>query len=129
MAEKVHNVDLPYSLTEEERQSRYEQQGGLCAICVERDATDADHNHATGEIRGLLCNRCNTLLGKVRERVTRLRRLAVERPAHARLYLRAAAYLDGFGANRGSFTNFRHNATSADAAADQWLAFFRKESA
>jgi len=40
-------------------------QDGCCAIC--REITTGrllvDHDHITGEIRGLLCNRCNSLLG------------------------------------------------------------------
>lgn len=40
-----------------------------CAICsVEIDETaHVDHNHITGEVRDLLCGRCNVLLGHARE--------------------------------------------------------------
>lgn len=48
-------------------------QGGRCGVCksaspgkskgeVERDFFCVDHNHATGEIRGLLCVNCNWCL-------------------------------------------------------------------
>ena len=49
-------------------------QNDQCAICGKppqpgrRLATD--HDWLTGEVRGLLCNRCNTLLGKI-ERASR----------------------------------------------------------
>lgn len=49
----------------------YELQGGRCAIC--RRATGAtrrlsiDHDHATEEVRGLLCRPCNDLLGHARD--------------------------------------------------------------
>lgn len=59
-----------------------ESQGGVCAICggVNRDrALAVDHCHATGEIRGLLCTRCNTSLGAMRD--------------DPELLLRAAAYI------------------------------------
>lgn len=44
------------------------QQGNKCAICLKsalsfKKALGVDHNHKTGKIRGLLCVRCNTLLG------------------------------------------------------------------
>ena len=46
----------------------YEAQGGLCAIC-ERPSPKRgpgclhiDHDHATGERRGLICNACNRAL-------------------------------------------------------------------
>lgn len=44
-------------------------QKGRCYICARSFATlpakdcCIDHNHETGEIRGLLCNWCNTMLG------------------------------------------------------------------
>lgn len=45
-------------------------QGGRCAICGGTEAKHGestrlhiDHNHETGEVRGLLCNNCNRALG------------------------------------------------------------------
>lgn len=48
---------------------------GVCALCHKQEiALDAsgkvrllsvDHNHATGRVRGLLCHRCNVILGAV----------------------------------------------------------------
>jgi len=53
-----------------------EAQGGVCALC--REATGAvrrlavDHDHATGEVRGLLCMPCNRdVLGRGREMLVR----------------------------------------------------------
>lgn len=51
-----------------------EEQAGLCAICKQVEsakcngrvkALAVDHNHITGKVRGLLCMRCNTDVGKV----------------------------------------------------------------
>lgn len=41
-------------------------QGGVCAICKqppEGKRLARDHNHTTGQFRGLLCTRCNVALG------------------------------------------------------------------
>ena len=34
-----------------------------CAICGSEDNLHIDHNHDTGEVRGVLCNCCNRGLG------------------------------------------------------------------
>src|SRR5574337_656301 len=44
------------------------EQGGLCAVCGQKvDAKDAvlDHDHVTGECRGVLHRGCNSMLGKI----------------------------------------------------------------
>lgn len=56
-------VERTYGISSEEYKALYASQGGRCAIC--RRATGAarrlavDHNHKTGEVRGLLCKPCN----------------------------------------------------------------------
>lgn len=43
-------------------------QNNCCSICKnkapEGERLHIDHDHETGEVRGLLCMQCNTLLGK-----------------------------------------------------------------
>lgn len=56
-------VDRSYGISAAEYKILYDAQGGRCAIC--RRATgktkklSVDHDHKTGEVRGLLCNPCN----------------------------------------------------------------------
>jgi hypothetical protein len=55
-------------------------QGGACALCKKPPtlgiSLHVDHDHRTGEIRGLLCMRCNNALGLFRENSDLLRRAA-----------------------------------------------------
>lgn len=48
------------------------KQNYCCAVCGIHISKltrrlDIDHNHITGKVRGLLCQSCNTVLGKVKE--------------------------------------------------------------
>lgn len=51
-------------------------QGGVCAICKETCPTGrrlaTDHDHASGRVRGLLCARCNPMLGYAQDDPRRL---------------------------------------------------------
>ena len=56
-----------YNLTIAEWDRIYEEQGGGCLICTEEEDLVVDHNHGTGEVRGLLCRNCNTGLGMFKD--------------------------------------------------------------
>jgi hypothetical protein len=46
------------------------RQGGRCAICdIETDKLNVDHCHRTGVIRGMLCGKCNTILGLAQDNI------------------------------------------------------------
>lgn len=58
-------------------------QGGVCKICLTSEwvettgrAFHVDHCHQTGRIRGLLCQACNTSLGKFKDSPALLRAAA-----------------------------------------------------
>ncbi|MGV1006784.1 MAG: endonuclease VII domain-containing protein [Candidatus Nanopelagicales bacterium] len=60
-----------YGLREGERAALLAAQGGKCAICgwlTGRRARVVDHDHGSGEVRGLLCNLCNRVIGFYRDR-------------------------------------------------------------
>ena len=73
------NLKQRFKLTTDAYDQQFVHQRGLCAICekpeVNRDSKgrikylSVDHNHATGELRGLVCYRCNTALGKFRDSI------------------------------------------------------------
>lgn len=45
----------------------YFEQDGTCLICGEKEATDVDHDHVTGRVRGLLCRGCNIRMGHLED--------------------------------------------------------------
>lgn len=72
--QRVLNKSYGLSLIDYDRM--FEEQNGVCALCGEPESVkhrntnainrlSVDHNHETGKIRDLLCNRCNLLVGKV----------------------------------------------------------------
>lgn len=65
------SVIKSYGITEEDYTKMLEQQDHKCAICGTSDwgrpSPCIDHDHITGEVRALLCNRCNRVLGFVED--------------------------------------------------------------
>lgn len=59
-------------MTLEQYNAMLEKQDGVCAICGgppggRWDRFHADHDHKTGEARGLLCHGCNTGIGNLKD--------------------------------------------------------------
>ena len=79
---REHQLKYKFGMTIAEYNIMLNRQGGTCAICNEENFTRekgthnnksvpmslaVDHNHKTGQVRGLLCNGCNTSLGKFKD--------------------------------------------------------------
>jgi hypothetical protein len=77
MAMSVYGLKRHFDMTWEDYQRMLARQGGRCAICpatspgvrngkvLKRFAVD--HDHKTGQIRGLLCLTCNAGLGHLKD--------------------------------------------------------------
>lgn len=67
--------------------------GWQCEICggplrfdpygIDNNTVNVDHDHITGEVRGILCGDCNHVLGRMRDDPNRLRRAAEYLDRHA----------------------------------------------
>lgn len=68
--QRAHNHKRKYGLEAGEYDKLLAGQNGVCYICKRPPRTvrlSVDHDHKTGLTRGLLCMRCNRLLGWVRD--------------------------------------------------------------
>jgi hypothetical protein len=74
-SQKIYNL---YGITLEEKNKLEQSQGGVCAICKQKETLlnrktktlremPVDHSHKTGKIRGILCSGCNTAIGLLKE--------------------------------------------------------------
>lgn len=78
-SESIRNCYLvrTYGITSEQYEVMFDAQNGKCAICLKEEDTllssgknksfAVDHNHKTGQIRGLLCENCNRAIGLLKE--------------------------------------------------------------
>lgn len=64
-------VGKTYGLTSGQYDTLYAAQLKTCAICLRATGKTkrlaVDHDHATGEVRGLLCGPCNSMLAHARD--------------------------------------------------------------
>jgi hypothetical protein len=69
-----------FGLTAEKYNAMLALQSGHCALCPRPDLPDkrlaVDHDHETGRVRALLCDRCNRGIGLLDEEPARLRAAA-----------------------------------------------------
>lgn len=71
-----HNRKKKTGVTPSEYKELLIKQNGLCAICNkpdQRKELSADHCHASGTKRGLLCSNCNLLLGNAKDDIETLK--------------------------------------------------------
>jgi hypothetical protein len=68
-----------YNMTLGQHDALLASQGGRCAVCSADEpggagAWHVDHDHSTGEVRGLLCALCNVGLGMFKDNVDIMQR-------------------------------------------------------
>lgn len=66
-----YGLKYNYNLTVEEYEAMYEKQERCCAICKDElpmhgKNVHVDHCHESGNVRGILCTRCNVGIGQLR---------------------------------------------------------------
>lgn len=70
LSQKNNNLKR-YGVSLEWYNQKFFDQNGVCAICGEKqtvgDYLYVDHSHESGEVRGLLCHRCNFGLGHFKD--------------------------------------------------------------
>ena len=76
MSTVARNRFIRLGITDSQLRDLLAEQGSKCLICQENEATDIDHCHNTGRIRGLLCNGCNSGIGLLADPPERLRAAA-----------------------------------------------------
>lgn len=75
---KANHYKKKFGISLEEYNEMYSSQGGVCAICSLKEDKQlaVDHDHITGKVRGLLCFRCNSSIGKFEDSSELLRKAA-----------------------------------------------------
>lgn len=73
------NLVKKYGITQSQYDTILKQQKGKCAICGNKKHPKGrkfavDHNHDTGEVRGILCGNCNQGIGHLKDDVKLLKR-------------------------------------------------------
>ena len=73
--QKKAELARSYGMVMEEYMKLVIKQAGCCAICTKEmsgrwhKGLFVDHNHKTGQVRGLLCNNCNSALGMFQDSI------------------------------------------------------------
>lgn len=74
--QRHYNMWKNFKIQPQQYEYLLECQSGVCAICKDTCSTrlnlSIDHDHETGEVRGLLCTSCNLGLGKFQDSVNLL---------------------------------------------------------
>ena len=76
---RIYDLKVDHGITIEMFNEMFENQNGCCYICGKHQkdlnrSLCVDHNHTTGQIRGLLCHSCNFILGFAYENIDTLKK-------------------------------------------------------
>lgn len=75
---RIKELKKKYGLSKQECLEMFTSQHGRCIICANSFTFSnpfcVDHDHRTGKVRGLLCRKCNSLLGFARDDLGLLKR-------------------------------------------------------
>jgi hypothetical protein len=72
---KNSRMFLIYGITDVDYKEMLMNQGGVCKVCkgppnvLGQKRMAIDHNHKTGEVRGLICMICNVMLGHAKDSI------------------------------------------------------------
>jgi hypothetical protein len=84
---RTNRLKLYFGITPQQYNELLLKQGGVCAICGKKmgevgevgkrkHSMYVDHDHQTGKVRGILCNRCNFGLGQFLDNPETLKKAA-----------------------------------------------------
>lgn len=80
LAKKDSELKRLYGISIDDYLNIMQNQNSVCKICRQECKTkyslSVDHNHETGKVRGLLCNRCNRAIGMFEDNPDLLRKAA-----------------------------------------------------
>lgn len=73
----ANDLKKNYGITPQEYDTLYAEQNGRCACCQIHESAfkrglHVDHDHNSGQVRGLLCTRCNPGIGYFEDSIEKL---------------------------------------------------------
>ena len=82
-----------YGITQDDYLRMLASQNNACAVCHVKTPGngrgeryfDVDHNHSSGQVRGLLCRNCNTTLGTIENKRALISKLEIYLRKHSKV--------------------------------------------
>jgi hypothetical protein len=74
--QKNYDLKRKYGIDLDQFNTILASQDCCCVVCGSIKSLVVDHNHSTGDVRGILCSSCNVSAGRMGDSPSRLRALA-----------------------------------------------------